>query len=142
MEKEKLLEKIKKLIQDNFEFEDWKNDKGNYPTTAFGIRIPREDVSVGDYLPCSYDLSIDGWEDMTKNELEPYKLKGTSAVKINHKFFKDDPENEISRVIDLVKEYGLIDDAIIIMGIDWGNVDASDGGEVLIKDAEVIGKIK
>ena len=144
-EREKI-SKIIESIESDIGYDEWIGEKTDYPYYAYGIRQVRTNKipSEGDILPQSYNLSVENWEDLTKEELEEYKLSGTSAVNISNRKFKDDPQKTILEVLNQVKSYksmGEKEKYVLIRGVNMGTLDDSDPNEIIIDEAEVVASI-
>ena len=130
------IDEIVQKFKDHSGYDRWADDTGDYPSDVIGIRAVHDDVEIGDVLPASYELTMEDWDQMTPDELEPYKLGGTSSFLIPVNDFLKDPSQAIRTATEKATKYG--NKLVFIHGTNWGTVDSSDKGEVLIKDAEVI----
>jgi hypothetical protein len=124
---------VERSIKAHPSYEDAVSDPSDqYPATVIGVRAVHESVSNGDEVGPSYDLSIEGWEDMEQSELDNYKLSGTSAIQIKAKDFLDNPKEAILSAIKDAKQYG--SEIAVLIGPNSGALDHSDANEVLIGD--------
>lgn len=124
-----------KSIKDHLYFDDWLNDKAEFPDNVFGVRSFRGRVAKGDKVKNSYDLSIEGFEYIPEEDLN--ELRGASSFLIDVNDFLKEPEETIRRAIKKAETYGEGNIAIIF-GDNEGKMEHSDEGEVLVGDAEVV----